>query len=122
MPAQRALILFAHGARDPQWAEPFQRLAALLQDRQVDSHVSLAFLELMTPSLADCVAEQVAAGITQITIVPAFMARGSHLRRDLPLLIEELAARHPQIELQVTAALGEAEPVLAAMADWIASQ
>jgi sirohydrochlorin cobaltochelatase len=122
MPAQRALILFAHGARDPQWAEPFQRLAALLQDRQTESRVSLAFLELMTPSLADCVAEQVAAGITQITIVPAFMARGSHLRRDLPLLIEELAARHPQIELQVTAALGEAEPVLAAMADWIASQ
>ncbi|SFZ74132.1 sirohydrochlorin chelatase [Chitinimonas taiwanensis] len=122
MPAQRALILFAHGARDPQWAEPFQRLAALLQDRQTESRVSLAFLELMTPSLADCVAEQVAAGITHITIVPAFMARGSHLRRDLPLLIEELAARHPQIELQVTAALGEAEPVLAAMADWIASQ
>ncbi|WP_374539163.1 sirohydrochlorin chelatase [Chitinimonas taiwanensis] len=122
MPAQRALILFAHGARDPQWAEPFHRLAALLQDRQTESRVSLAFLELMTPSLADCVAEQVAAGITQITIVPAFMARGSHLRRDLPLLIEELAARHPQIELQVTAALGEAEPVLAAMADWIASQ
>ncbi|WP_269532703.1 sirohydrochlorin chelatase [Chitinimonas sp. BJYL2] len=114
-----AIILFAHGARDPQWAEPFQRLRALLAAQRPDCHVVLAFLELMSPSLTSCTGELVAQGYTQISIVPAFMARGAHLRRDLPEMLADLRKQHPDIQFEVTEALGEAEGVLQAMAGWI---
>jgi sirohydrochlorin cobaltochelatase len=116
-----AIILFAHGARDPQWAVPFEQLAANLASR-ADRAVRLAYLELMTPNLADCVAALVDSGTRAITIVPAFMARGAHLRRDLPALVEELDAQYPDLCITVTEALGEAAPIQAAMADWIMSQ
>lgn len=116
-----AIVLFAHGARDPRWAEPFQRLQALVAQRCPQQRVELAFLELMSPSLPEQVASLIAAGCQQISIVPAFMAQGGHLRRDLPALINELIARYPYCAIRSTPPLGEVETVLAAMADWIAS-
>ena len=53
----RAIILFAHGARDPEWAQPFKRIKQLLEARQPGVTVTLAFLEIMQPSLADAVAQ-----------------------------------------------------------------
>lgn len=114
-----AIILFAHGARDPAWAEPFARLQQRIAARQPDTTVRLAFLELMQPTLAQCVAALVADGVSDIMVVPAFMARGAHLRRDLPLLLDEVRARYPQISFSLTEALGETDVVLDAMADWV---
>ncbi len=48
--SKHGMILFGHGARDPRWAEPFERLAAKLRAQRSDP-VALAFLELMTPDL-----------------------------------------------------------------------
>ena len=47
----RALILFAHGARAESWKAPFERLRDMTQARMPDVPVSLAFLELMEPRL-----------------------------------------------------------------------
>ncbi len=61
------IVLFGHGARDPRWKEPFERLAGKLRERRVgdgpDGPVSLAFLELMSPDLPAAIAEQVAGGV-----------------------------------------------------------
>lgn len=112
----RAIILFAHGARDPEWARPFERLRDSLAARQPDVPVVLAFLELMTPRLAEAVNTQVAAGATQLDIVPVFMAQGSHLKRDLPLLVKDLEAAHPGVTFRLQPPVGEAQAVLDAIA------
>ena len=113
-----AIILFAHGARSPVWAEPFERLRALVQARQPDARVALAFLELMTPSLADQVATFVAEGVTTISVVPIFLGQGGHIRRDLPVLIDSLRQTYPQLVLDVATAVGEDEQVLQAIANY----
>jgi sirohydrochlorin cobaltochelatase len=113
-----ALILFAHGARDPLWATPFQRLQGLLQAQQPDLRVELAFLELMTPDLPHCVAQMTSDGIGDITVVPVFLGQGGHIRRDLPKLVAELAAAYPALRLKVAAPVGEDDAVLNAMAQY----
>ena len=45
-----ALILFAHGARDPEWASPMRRVQAAIRKRLGGVQVELAFLEFMAPS------------------------------------------------------------------------
>lgn len=111
-----ALILFAHGARDPEWAAPLRRVQAAIQAQCPESRVELAFLELMAPSLADCVAGLVAADIRRIAVLPMFIAQGGHLKRDLPQLLAGLADRFPGVELALAPAVGESDPVVAAMA------
>lgn len=114
------LILFAHGARDPAWSLPLQRLQAALSRRCPSHSVRLAFLELMEPALPDCLAAAVAAGSRRIVVIPAFMARGAHLRRDLPALLDQASALYPEVEITSTEALGEVDAVMAAMAEWVA--
>jgi len=113
---QRALVLFAHGARAASWAEPFQRLRELTARQRPDCKVALAFLELMTPSLPDTVAALVADGVREIAIVPVFLGQGGHLLRDLPQLVDALRTTYPDLALSTVPAVGEDPKVLAAMA------
>ncbi|HSY27624.1 MAG TPA: CbiX/SirB N-terminal domain-containing protein, partial [Burkholderiaceae bacterium] len=72
----RALILFAHGARDPKWAEPFQRLQRLIEAQLPGVVVALAFLELMTPQLPELVAQLLQSGCKDVMVVPVFLGQG----------------------------------------------
>ena len=116
-----ALILFAHGARDPRWAAPFERLQQIAQSQLPDVAVRLAFLELMNPRLPETVAELVGAGCTQVTVVPVFLGQGGHVLRDLPLIVEQLHADHPQLQVKVAEAVGENPQVLSAIANYCIS-
>ena len=118
---QRALILFAHGARAASWAAPFERLRDLTQAREPDVRVSLAFLELMSPRLPEHVAELAADGITDITLVPVFLGQGGHVLRDLPVMVDELRAAYPQVAIKVVEAAGENAAVLNALSDYCVS-
>ncbi|HEY4316848.1 MAG TPA: CbiX/SirB N-terminal domain-containing protein [Herbaspirillum sp.] len=114
----RALILFAHGARDAGWAAPFLRLQGLLQAQQPELAVKLAFLELMTPDLGQCVAQLLADGVDDMTVVPVFLGQGGHVQRDLPELLAQLRKAHPGLRLSAAAPVGEDAEVLDAMAQY----
>jgi sirohydrochlorin cobaltochelatase len=117
-----AIVLFAHGSRDPQWAAPFRAMQRKLEQARPDVDVDLAFLELMQPSLPDAVERLVGAGCKRVTVAPLFMAQGAHLKRDLAALIEELRARHPHVEIVALPAAGESPAVIDAISAWLAAQ
>jgi len=114
-----ALVLFAHGARDPEWADPFRALQGKVSARRPDLAVELAFLEMMEPTLGDCVTRLAAAGHGCITVAPLFLAQGGHLKKDLPRLLNELKAKHPEAELKVLLPIGEVTELLDAIAGWL---
>ena len=116
-----ALILFAHGSRDPEWAAPFRTIEGKVAAADPGTPVALAFLEIMQPTLAEAVDRLVGEGCARITIAPLFMAQGAHLKRDLAKLIAETRARHPQVDVTALTAAGEADTVMDAVAQWIAA-
>ena len=111
-----ALILFAHGARDPEWANPMRRVQAAIAQRLPDIPVELAFLEFMVPDLANCVAQLIRQGASKIVILPMFIARGGHLKREVPEMLEVLRSTYPAVEFSLGGAIGEHEIVVQAMA------
>ena len=111
------LILFAHGARDPRWAEPFEAIAAAVRMRAPDVDVRLAFLELMAPDLPTVADAMAADGCTRIDILPLFLGTGGHLRRDLPPLVDAIKARHASVSVALHPAAGEAPSLIGAMAE-----
>jgi sirohydrochlorin cobaltochelatase len=124
--ATQGLVLFGHGARDPRWREPFERLAEKLRTLRASDDaagpVSLAFLELMEPSLPTAVAQLVAQGCEAITVVPVFFGQGGHIRKDLPELIERCREAQPDVRIDCAAAVGEDEAVLDALAQYCQRQ
>ncbi|MCG2586597.1 sirohydrochlorin chelatase [Massilia sp. TS11] len=114
--SKRAIVLFAHGARSASWRAPFERLAELVAARNPDAAVSLAFLELMEPRLPEAVHAAIAAGAEAVSIVPIFLGQGGHVLRDLPPLVADLRAAHPQVPIALAEAVGENAAVLEAIA------
>jgi sirohydrochlorin cobaltochelatase len=70
----------------------------------------------MSPKLRDRVESLVGDGFERIIVLPMFIAQGGHLKRDVPLLLEELRQLHPQTRFELASAVGEAEAVVQAMA------
>ena len=117
-PVSSVVILFGHGARDPEWAAPMRRIREHMLVRPDAPAVELAFLEFMQPTLPDAIVRIAATGVQRIAIVPIFLGQGGHLKRDLPVLLEEVRAAHPECEITLALAVGESAPVIAAMADY----
>ncbi len=113
---KRGLLLFAHGARDPNWAIPFRAVAERVRARDAELVVELAFLEFMTPTLRDAGATLAAAGCTQVDVVPLFLGAGGHVRKDLPELLADLRTTCPDTEWRLRRAIGEIDSVIDAMA------
>ena len=110
------IVLFGHGARDPRWADTISALAARVADLAPGTPVQAAFLEFMTPDLAQAVDALVERGAHAIVVAPVFLAAGGHVLRDLPDRLATIAARHPGLSVRVEPALGSLATVIDAMA------
>lgn len=110
------LVLYAHGARDPKWAEPFERVLCRVRERAPGVDSRLAYLEQMAPDLPTAVAELVASGANAIRVVPLFFGQGGHVRRDLPDIIAKLKTDNPAIAISCAGPAGEDEKVVDALA------
>ena len=115
--ATTGTILLAHGSRDPQWRLPFESILKKMQ-AQSAAPLALAFLESMTPTFAQTIDEMVANGTKHINVVPVFLAVGSHVRKDLPNLLETARQRHPGLTLEASAAIGEQDVIQDAIAQF----
>lgn len=114
-----AIVLFGHGARDPAWAEPMIGLKKMLQTRMPGVPVELAFLELMAPSLPECVDGLAQQGVQAVQVIPIFFGKGGHLKNDFPVILKEIAEKHPGLKVQATSAVGQWDAVWMAIADQI---
>jgi sirohydrochlorin cobaltochelatase len=112
------LLLFAHGARDPDWARPFTEVARRIALQRPELPLALAYLEFMQPGLEEAAQQLAAHGCSRIHIVPMFLGTGGHVRRDIPPLIERLTQQFGStVEWLLHPALGDQDRVMQAMTD-----
>ncbi|MEJ5988851.1 CbiX/SirB N-terminal domain-containing protein [Ramlibacter sp. PS3R-8] len=103
----QAVILFGHGSRDPLWRLPMEAVAARLRAMQPKVPVLCAYLELDTPTLPEAATQLVAQGARDVRIVPMFLGTGRHAREDLPRLLSQVQAEHPQVTFSLQKSIGE---------------
>jgi sirohydrochlorin cobaltochelatase len=111
-----AIILFAHGSRDPAWQRPMLAVAERIRAHAPATWVACAYLELTEPQLPQAVAQAVALGHVHIRVLPMFLGVGKHLREDLPGLMAQLRLDHPLVQFDLQPAVGEQSAVLDALA------
>lgn len=118
MNRKKGILLFGHGARNPEWAEPFHRIRELILAQDPAALVELGFLELMQPSFDAGIDTLVRQGANEIVVVPVFVAGGVHVKKDLPQMAGNAMERHAGLVIGLAPPVGEAAPVLAAMAKY----
>jgi sirohydrochlorin cobaltochelatase len=115
----RGIVLFAHGARDPEWARPFMDVCAMVRSRRPEYPIELAYLEIMGPTLEEAIASLVERGAPAITVFPLFMAQGGHLKQDVPRILDAIRAQFPNVPIALEPPIGEAKEVLEAIVRWV---
>jgi sirohydrochlorin cobaltochelatase len=113
----RAIVLLAHGSRDPQWRAPVEAVAARIRARQPGTPVCCAYLEICPPSLPEAASGLIAAGARQIRIFPIFFGVGKHAREDLPRLVGQIRNEHPGVVIDLLPTAGENGQLTELMAD-----
>jgi sirohydrochlorin cobaltochelatase len=115
-----AVVLFAHGARDPAWARPLEVLQQQVMRRAPGVEVRIAFLELLQPALP-LVLDELAASHRQVDLLPVFWAATGHVSRELPLLLATARQQHPTLAVRVLPPLSELPGLLESVADTVVS-
>ena len=109
-----AIVLVAHGSRDPGWAQGLQDVREAVVLAHPDVAVELAYLEFVQPTLEQVVRDCCDRGVTRLQVIPLFLGIGHHVRVDLPNRLDALRSVHPELQLHALPALG-AWPQLHAM-------
>jgi sirohydrochlorin ferrochelatase len=101
-----AVVLIAHGSRQPEANEDSFYLAAELRRRGQYGMVQAAFLELAEPDIDSAAAACVARGAEHIILLPCFLSAGVHVRRDLTDAQRRLTARFPDVQFRLADPIG----------------
>ncbi|BBZ46250.1 sirohydrochlorin chelatase [Mycobacterium parmense] len=108
------LILVAHGTRRPGGVATISDLAAQV-GTLLGTTVRVAFVDVLGPTPGDLLSQSRATGRPAI-VVPAFLSRGYHVRKDLPAHVA--ASGHPDVV--VAPALGPGGQIARILADQVA--
>lgn len=90
-----ATILLAHGSSDPAWSQAFTIMTQKSRSEFPETHI--AFMELSKPSLQDVIRTLHKKHITHFDVIPLFLSKGKHLKKDIPNILDTLKK-----ELQIT--------------------
>ena len=109
-------IVFAHGSRIESANQAVREVADQMA-ASGDYEVEAAFLELGQPDLAGAAEKLVARGVDRIVVIPYFLTLGTHLQRDLPRLVADVARQYQNIEMEATSPLDGHPALLQALLD-----
>jgi sirohydrochlorin ferrochelatase len=106
-----ALLIAAHGSRDPSGVEELLALAEAWQRLRPDRLQAAGFLEFARPTIAESIDDLVARGARRIVVVPAMLMAAGHVKNDVPSELAEARLRHPDVTIHMARAL-EIHPAL----------
>ncbi len=104
--SRQALLLIAHGSRRAEANADLEFVAAAIRGRGRFPVVQVSYLELAEPSIPAGGAMCVAAGATDVVMLPYFLSAGVHVRDDMAAIRAELAGRFPGVAFRLAEPLG----------------
>jgi sirohydrochlorin ferrochelatase len=105
-----AVLLVAHGSRDPRAEAVTVDLAGQVRSQLPGRIVRVAYLDFSRPTVGEALRSLAADDVREVVVVPLLFAPGYHLRVDLPAAVAEVRAGLPSLDVVIAAALGEAAP------------
>jgi sirohydrochlorin cobaltochelatase len=112
----KAVIIWAHGSRDPAWRDNIHAMADAMRTLDPNTPVACAYLELCEPDLVQAAAGLVPQGVSEVRVLPLFFGIGKHIRADLPERIAALEQAYPSLSVTLLPAAGDDAGVRAAVA------
>jgi precorrin-8X/cobalt-precorrin-8 methylmutase len=117
--SKEAVILVGHGSRQEEANEVLFRIARQLPAFLPGVTLRPAFFSLAKPDLAETAGDLYASGTRRILLVPFFLVPGTHLKHDIPDLLDKMCAGCPGLEVRMLPPLGDSPGLLTVLRDKI---
>ncbi|MDX6319635.1 MAG: hypothetical protein QOD35_3035 [Nocardioidaceae bacterium] len=101
-----ALVVVAHGSRDPRSARSVRQIVAGTRTLRPDLRIEPAFLDHVGPDLDTVFDRVVAKGFTEVVVVPLLLSSAYHARVDVPEVVAHASSRHPDVGVRVADVVG----------------
>jgi sirohydrochlorin ferrochelatase len=113
------ILFVGHGTRNEQGLAEFRTLTSRVA-RRLPSDVHIvhhAFVEFAKPTVIEGVHQCIVDGATDVLLVPIFLFTAQHLKRDVPGMLAEVRASHPDVTFRMTPSLGHLPAFLSVAAE-----
>jgi sirohydrochlorin ferrochelatase len=117
----KALIIVAHGSRKASSNEEIKVLGEKVKSLQNKHYtfVMTAFLEFATPSLEESMLYCIDKNVSEIVILPYFLASGNHVTRDIPEVVQSIQASYPHVKITLKEHLGSSPGMARLLSDML---
>jgi precorrin-8X/cobalt-precorrin-8 methylmutase len=99
------IVIAGHGSRDPDAVREFEALVKLVQQRAPEHVIHHGYLEFSSPTISEAIEQNIAAGMTQIAVVPGVLLAARHAKNDMPSELLAMASKYPKIDFHFGAPL-----------------
>lgn len=110
------LLAVAHGSKDPGSQQVVRELLDLCVAQRPGLHSAAAFVDNASPSIRQGLADLVAAGAHDVTVLPLLLSAASHSKTDVAASVQAGRAAHPGVVLRYGRPLGAHPTVVAVLA------
>ena len=119
----KGILIVGHGSKSADAVREFEQMVEYTSRQTEEYLVKGAHMELAEPNIPDSVAALVAAGVTDIRVLPYFLYTGNHIKQDIPEILAEIKQNYPNVKFSFGKALGfdpRIADILLAKADEVA--
>lgn len=109
---KKGLIVLAHGSKVAETDAIMTQYVEAIQKNVPFEHVEKAYLQMMSPGLAEAVAKLYKEDVKDIVVFPFFLFNGNHIKEDIPAELDALKAEYADINFTFMSNIGY-EPKLA---------
>ena len=117
---KRAIILIGHGSRAAGADDDMERIAGRLRAAADGEIVDLCRMAGHGTSFGEAFERCVLQGAKTVIVIPYFLHFGVHLRQDIPEMLREAVAKHPEVRLVLGRHLGYDDALVALVESRIA--
>lgn len=110
-----ALLIVAHGSRDPRHAATVHALTARVRALRPGLRVGTGFLDFTVPRVPQVLSRLHAEGWQHVVALPLLLTRAFHAKADIPAVLAEQTGRLPGLTVHQAAVLGPDALLLAAL-------
>lgn len=103
---KKAVMLVAHGSHSADALAEFAQIVELLGQQYREAMVVGASMEINMPDIATAVQQLNEKAIEEILVIPYFLFRGRHTKKDIPQLLAVEQKRFPNINIKLGPPLG----------------
>jgi sirohydrochlorin ferrochelatase len=111
----RALLVIAHGSRDPRHAATVHALVGRARSLRPGLRVETAFLDFNGPTVSQALASLYLSGVREVVALPLLLTRAFHAKADIPAVLSEATTRPTGLSVRVADVLGPSPLLVAAL-------